>query len=342
MISGVLLLGAACSVDKDQAVPTTENPRSDTGAALESTSPQEGEATIGRVPEIVQRVQPSVVTVITDRGEGSGVVSWPGTIVTNHHVVAGARTVRVALASGERIDAKVRATDARSDLAVLDVSRTDLPPATFAKSLPRVGSLAIAMGNPLGFENTVTLGIISGLGRSIPGSATETLALIDLVQTDAPISPGNSGGALIDAAGTVVGINVAYIPPQTAGAVSLGFAIPAPTVTAVVDELLRDGDVNHPFLGLQPQPLTPEIARQLNVSTDAGVIALDVEEGGPAAIAGVRPGDVIVAVEGRAVRSVEDLLAALRNHRPGESVKVALERDGNKQELTVTLSEQRA
>lgn len=341
MISGALLVGAACSVDKDQAAPRAEDPEAATGPALQSTPAREGEAIMGRVPDIVQRVQPSVVTVITDRGEGSGVVYRPGTVVTNHHVVAGARTVRIALASGERIDAKVRATDERSDLAVLDVSPADLPPASFAKSLPRVGSLAIAMGNPLGFENTVTLGIISGLGRSIPGSASETLALIDLVQTDAPISPGNSGGALIDAAGTVVGINVAYIPPQTAGAVSLGFAIPAPTVTAVVDELLRDGNVNHPFLGLQPQPLTPEIARQLNVSTESGVIALDVEDGGPAAAAGVLPGDVIVSVEGRAVRSVEDLLAALRNHRPGERVKVALERDGNKQELTVTLGEQR-
>ena len=188
MISGALLLGAACSVDKDQAAPTAEDPSTDTGAALESASPPAGEATIGRVPEIVQRVQPSVVTVITDRGEGSGVVYRPGTIVTNHHVVAAAQRFRVALASGERIDAKVRATDARSDLAVLDVPRADLPPATFAKSLPRVGSLAIAMGNPLGFENTVTLGIISGLGRSIPGSASETLALIDLVQTDAPLA----------------------------------------------------------------------------------------------------------------------------------------------------------
>ncbi|MFP5371033.1 MAG: S1C family serine protease, partial [Actinomycetes bacterium] len=219
------------------ACTRTDEPRTATGERPSSTSrPAEigGDGVFGRIPDLVQEVEPSIVSVRTNRGEGSGVVwSDDGIVVTNDHVIAGANRVEVVFADGRRTDAEVIATDPRTDLAVLRSGRKDVPKATFATGLPRVGELAVAVGNPLGFENTVTAGVISGLGRAIPGAAQRAPALIDLIQTDAAISPGNSGGALVNARGEVVGINVAHIPPA-AGAESLGFAIPSPTVIDVV------------------------------------------------------------------------------------------------------------
>jgi serine protease DegQ len=292
------------------------------------------------IPRLVRELQPSVVAVLTDEGEGSGVVyAVDGTVVTNDHVVAGADEVRVAFADGERVEAEVRATDPRSDLAVLRVDREDLPPATFADELPVVGELAVAMGNPLGFENSVTAGIISGLHRAIPGSAAENPALVDLVQTDAPISPGNSGGALLDARGQVVGINVAYIPPGGTGAVSIGFAIPSPTVVDVVDQLLDTGEVRYPFLGITPQAVTPQIADRLDLETDEGVIIQSVVRDGPADEAGMEPGDVIVALADQPVRTVEEFLVELRELSPGDEVTVEAVRNGDRRSFDVRLSE---
>lgn len=154
------------------------------------------------VPALVRRAEPSVVTVLTDKGLGSGIVYKPdGTIVTDAHVVADATQVKVAFADGQQVAAKVRASDPVSDVAVLETGRTAVTAATFQKNLPQVGAFVLAIGSPLGFEATVTSGIISGLHRNIPGSASSGAPLVDLIQTDAPISPGNSGGALIDAQG---------------------------------------------------------------------------------------------------------------------------------------------
>ena len=154
---------------------------------------------------------------------------------------------------------------------MLKVDKTGLPAATFEQNLPQVGQLAVAIGSPLGFENTVTVGIVSGLQRTIPGSAQESQALVDLIQTDAAISPGNSGGALVDADSKVIGMNVAYIPPA-ASAVSIGFAIPAQTVTNVADDLIAGKAVQHAFLGIRYGTLTPEIAQQYSISADHGLI----------------------------------------------------------------------
>ena len=207
-----------------------------------------------RIPDVVEKVQPSMVTVFArtgggNQGVGSGVIyRADGTILTNNHVVAGATQVDVAFADGSRVSGRVTATDRDTDLAVIRVDRTGLPAAAFQKSLPRIGSLAVVLGSPLGFEKTVTAGIVSGLHRQIPGSASETRALVDLIQTDAAISPGNSGGGVVDAAGNVLGISVAYVPPQQ-GAVAVGFAIPAATAARVADELLAHGRVRHAYLG---------------------------------------------------------------------------------------------
>jgi len=195
------------------------------------------------------------------------------------------------------------------------------------------------MGNPLGFENSVTAGIISGLGRAIPGSAQLSPALVDLIQTDAAISPGNSGGALVDGDGRVVGINVAYIPPNTAGAVSIGFAIPSPTVLDVVTQLLDDGEVRYPFLGITPLPLTPEIAERLDLSTEEGVIVQSVVDGGPADDGGLQPGDLLVSLGEQPVRGVEEFLAELRDYVPGDEVTVEVLRDGDREQFQVRLDE---
>jgi serine protease DegQ len=297
-----------------------------------------GGSDFGRIPGIVRHVQPSVVAVLTDEGQGSGVI-WDeaGIIVTNSHVVAGAGEVEVAFATGERVSADVRATDPRTDLAVLEVERDGLPAASFAERLPAVGELAVALGNPLGFENTATAGIVSGLHRDIP-SGGQTPALVNLIQTDAAISPGNSGGALVGAGGRVIGINVAYIPPEQR-AVSIGFAIPAPDVIDVVSQLLEDGTVEHAFLGVQPGPLTPQIAERFGIDTDEGIIVLSVVEGSGAESAGVKAGDVITQVDGEPIRQVEDLLSALRERSPGDTVTLAILRGGGDEEIDVELTD---
>jgi S1-C subfamily serine protease len=263
----------------------------------------------------------------TSEGVGSGVIyRSDGIILTNHHVVAEATGIEVALANGSRVPGRVIATDPDTDLAVIRVDRQGLPAAEFHKEVPQVGELAVVLGSPLGFEKTVTAGIVSGLHRSIPGSAAQTRALVDLIQTDAAISPGNSGGAMVDGDGRVLGISVAYVPPQQ-GAVAVGFAIPAATATRVADELLAHGRVKHAYIGLQPAPLTSEISSELHV-TGGGVLVYALAPDGPAAKAGIRPGDVLTAVGSQTVTSVEELFAALRHHDPGERVAISYIRDG--------------
>lgn len=321
-----------CTADR-QSVAAAPAPRT-----AGSSSDQSG-AAFERIPDVVSKVQTSVVTIITGKGLGSGVVwSADGIIVTDEHVVSGSKRVEVAFADGRRVAGTVRAGDPVTDLAVVQANRKGLPAATFQKQLPRVGDLAIAMGSPLGFENTVTAGIISGLHREIPGSGQQTQSLVDLIQTDAPISPGNSGGAVLNAAGQVIGISEAFIPPSQ-GAVSIGFAIPAATVVNIVGQLLQSGRARHAFLGIQPGELTPEIARQLGVSATSGVVVLDVVSGGPAAKAGLQPGDVITAINGKQVSNVEDFLSVLRPLSPGDTVTVSYLRGNAKREAKVVLAD---
>jgi S1-C subfamily serine protease len=277
--------------------------------------------------------------VLTERGLGSGIVyKSDGTIVTNAHVVTGAQDVTIALADGQQVPAKVRGADAVSDVAVIQANRNALPAATFQKPLPQVGELAVVLGSPLGFEATVTSGIISGLHRQIPGSAATGAPLVDLIQTDAAISPGNSGGAVLDAQGEVVGMSVAYIPPA-AGAVSLGFAIPTATVVDVADQLLATGTARHAYIGIQPATLTPEIARLLGINRTSGVVVMQVETPSPAAEAGIQPGDIITSVNGRETATAEELIAAIRSTKPGDRVQLTVLRGANTQQITVTVAD---
>jgi serine protease DegQ len=294
----------------------------------------------GNIPGVVRKVEPSVVTIQHDQGTGSGVVwSKDGVVVTNAHVVGDVRAVEVAFFDGRRADGRVRAVDPATDLAVVDVERDDLQPATFQEVLPAVGELAVAIGSPLGFQNTITAGIISGLHREIPGSAQQDIrSLVDLIQTDAAISPGNSGGALVNGRGEVVGINVAYIPPEQ-GAVAIGFAIPGATAVDVVGQLLKNGRATHSYLGIQPDQVTREVAAQLGLDQARGVVVLEVVAGGPAARAGLRPGDVLVRMDDAAIDTVEDLFGELRQRKPGSQARLTFIRDGREQQATVTLAE---
>jgi serine protease DegQ len=334
-----LALFAALAASCGQAAPS---PPATAGGQAGQPSPvatqgNTGGGVFGQIPAIVDRVQPSVVTILTDSGQGSGVV-WDesGAIVTNNHVLEGASSVSVAFADGARSPASVVATDPRSDLAVVRAQRQELTPATFSEQLPDVGSLVIAIGSPLGFENTVTAGIVSGLGRAIPGAGSP--ALVDLIQTDAPISPGNSGGALVGADAKVIGINVAYIPPE-ARAVSIGFAIPSPTVIDVVTQLLQGGVVRHAYLGIQARPLTPEIAGTLGISAQAGAVVADVAPGSPADRAGLEPGDVIVRAAGQPIEDVGELFATIRRMDPGQRLDLVVLRGDQERPVSVTLGE---
>lgn len=298
-------------------------------------------APLERVPRVVARVTPAVVAVLVDRpegsSEGSGVI-WKshGVIITNAHVVAGGTSVEIAFATGERTRGRVVARDVVSDIALIDVARAQLPTAEFEADVPRVGELAVAVGNPLGFEHTATAGIVSGIDRAIPTGGT-TPALVNLLQTDAPISPGNSGGALANADGEVIGLNVAYIPPQ-ANAVSIGFAIPSATVIDVATQLLRTGRVRHAFLGARLQPLTAAIAVEFGLRQATGALVTDVVPESPANAAALLPGDLITRVGVDRVESVEDVYAAVRARRPGETVSVSVLRDGARRQFRVRLA----
>ena len=294
------------------------------------------------LPRVVRETQPSIVTVLAStafgQASGSGVI-WTkkGLIVTNNHVIENSERIEIVLASGERLDATVVAVDPRTDLAVVRIDKRNLPVAQFTDTLPEVGQLAVAMGSPLGFENTVTAGIVSGLHRSIPSGGT-TPALVDLIQTDAAISPGNSGGALVDASGQVIGINVAYIPPQE-GSVSIGFAIPAPTVRRVVAQLVRTGRVEHAFLGVDLRELTRQIAEYFEIPVNEGVLIFSVVADSGASRAGLIAGDVITTIEGERLRTIEDFLRVLRNRAPHDTIAIEVVRGEETQQIEATLTD---
>lgn len=345
---------AGCSDDRtgsNQNAAAAQAPRKEapTPAGIPEDEPvARVAAAVG--PSVVQvNVEVSQQTPLgTQQGEGlgSGVIyREDGHIITNDHVVRGASDVTVAFADGSTAPAEVVGADPNSEIAVLKVDRNDLPAATFKTDEPPiVGQLAVAIGSPAGFEATVTSGIVSAVGREFPrelvGNDQEAArALVDLIQTDAAISPGNSGGALVDRDGNIIGINVAYIPPAETGAVNLGFAIPADTAVSVADQLIETGEVTTPYLGVGTIPLTPEVVERFDLSVESGELVQSVEPGSGAEEAGVRSGDVITAVEDTEVASYGDLLSTLRDYEPGDTVGLTVVRDGNERTLDVTLGE---
>lgn len=343
----VLLAGCSSGGGNDEAngnASATQNaPAAASGKHVTRAIPEGRKVCKGKaITDIVQQVEPSVVTIRTQKGLGSGIVYRKNIILTDQHVVAVNEgqpqtfsQVQVSLADGTILTGKVIGSDVATDLAVIKVQRDNLPPLTFRTALPRQGETVLAVGSPLGFSSSVTEGIVSALGRDLPSSST-TPPLVDLIQTDAPISPGNSGGALVDVCGHVVGVNEAYIPPQS-GAVSLGFATPSVVATSIADQLIAKGVAQHPFLGVNVTNLTPNIAQALGTSAHQGVVVVSVVRGGPAEKAGLQRGDVIVKLGSHQVTDYADLLGELRTTKPGNQVPITVNRGGQEKTLTVTI-----
>ena len=277
-------------------------------------------------------------------GNGSGVayreVSGGGTyILTNDHVVANASKIVVRDASGAKHTATLVGTDPETDIAVVKISDT-VPTIQLGDSDQlNVGQLVVAIGSPYGLEHSVTSGVVSALGRSLPDFSANTSGvypLVDVIQTDASINPGNSGGALVDRTGLLVGINTAIYSDSGSNG-GIGFAIPVNTAKRVADSLIAGGKVGHPFLGVIGETVDEQLAKQENLTVTEGALVVDLTPGTNAVKAGIKKGDVIVALGGKPIRSMDDLLLQVRQHGVGETVQVKLIRDGKELTLTMTV-----
>ncbi len=265
-------------------------------------------------------------------GLGSGViVSANGFILTNNHVIEGADNIEVSLNDQRTAKARVVGTDPDTDLAVLKIELGKLPAIVLGNSdVLEIGDQVLAIGNPFGVGQTVTSGIISALGRNQLGINV----FENFIQTDAAINPGNSGGALVDTQGHLLGINTA-IYSRSGGSMGIGFAIPVSSARQVLDAIVRDGQVTRGWIGVEPQELNAELTQAFDVQVQAGVIITGVLQNGPAAQAGLRPGDVITQVAGRPVANVSQLLGAVAALKPGEPASVTIARRDRRSELTV-------
>ena len=323
-----------------------------------TTAPQTGPSSVANVTlqensaviDAVKKVQPAVVTVVNQmqpqrsfRGmsisptaSGSGVIIDPkGYIVTNNHVIDGAQSLQVIFADGSKADATLVGTDSILDIAVIKVSGKMPAVAQFGNSgALEPGQVAVAIGSPLGdYRGTVTVGVISGLNRTVD---TET----GLIQTDAAINNGNSGGPLIDSAGQVVGINTLVVRSSGSGNIAegLGFAIPSNLVRDVANQLITTGKVEHPYIGIAYQQVDPVAMSQLNLNTTNGIVVTQVDPNSPAAQAGLQEGDVILALNGQTLDADHVLTGLLLTHKPGETITLTVLRNGQQMQTSVTLA----
>jgi serine protease DegQ len=357
LVAGAAFGLSACTVEVGSRTTSTASPitavTQSTGGGTGTTSTSTGgpgaDGLASPAESAAIKLGPSVVNIENSPyGEGSGVIySADGMIITNNHVVSNPNggpggALEVTLATGEKLPATIVGRDSLTDLAVIKVNTSkQLPAATFVTGYPKVGEYAVAIGSPLGFENSVTLGIVSALGRSIPEAQGGDSSTINLIQTDSPISPGNSGGALANASGAVIGINTRYAPPAS-GAVSIGFAIPSVVVTEVADEIISTGKATHAYLGVGPQTVTPDLQQQFGLSRSSGILVADVTSGGPADKAGIKQGDIIVKIDDKEMIESSDLLTAIRDRKPGDTVQVTVDRGGTTSVISATLAERPA
>jgi Do/DeqQ family serine protease len=330
-----------------------------------TTGPLPAVSAGGSFHAAVQRAQPSVVNIFTSKeiqsprhpllndplfrrffGEqlpddgqrasslGSGViVSNTGYIVTNHHVVEAADEIEVALHDGKKLLAKVVGNDPETDLAVLRVDAENLPAITFGSSdALKVGDVVLAIGNPFGVGQTVTGGIVSALGRTGLGINT----FENFIQTDAAINPGNSGGALVDAGGNLVGINTAIFS-RSGGNLGIGFAIPVSTAKMVLEQIVKTGSVTRGWIGVEVQEITPPVAESFRLESTRGALIAGVLRGGPADKAGIKPGDVLLEVEGKPVVDPTSMLNLIAALPPGSSARMKLRREGREVDAEITV-----
>jgi serine protease Do len=345
--------------------------------AVEKSPPSRDNKLTGSFAPVIERVGPSVVNIFTSRtvridprrqmppffedpffqrffgapdGDslrprphkqrnlGSGViVTSDGYILTNDHVVDGADEVKVLLANGNKKEylAKIVGRDPKTDIAVLKVSANDLPAATLADSTTvKVGDLVLAIGNPFGLGQTVTMGIVSAVGRNNIGIEDYE----DFIQTDAAINPGNSGGALVDVEGRVIGINTAILS-QTGGNHGIGFAVPVNLARSVMDSIVRDGKVARGYMGVMIQDLTPQLAQAFKMEESRGALVGDVTPESPAQEAGLKSGDLIVALNGQDIQDCRQLRMLVGQKAPGTTVTVKVLREGREHSYKVTLKE---
>jgi serine protease Do/serine protease DegQ len=276
-----------------------------------------------------------------EMGLGSGViVSSDGFILTNNHVVEGADELTVELPDGQKFTAKVVGADPKTDIAVVKIDAKGLPAVTFADSDKlRVGDVVFAVGNPLGVGETVTMGIVSAKGRNGLGILDDVGGYEDFIQTDAAINMGNSGGALIDAKGRLVGINSAIVSPSR-GNIGIGFAVPVNMAAGVMKSLIETGTVSRGFLGVLADAVTADVAEQIGLPKDAkGVIVTDTSPDGPADKAGVKRRDVILKMNGKAIENFDALRLAISQMTPGSKVSLQISRDGKPIAIDVTLGQ---
>ncbi|HVE59349.1 MAG TPA: DegQ family serine endoprotease [Pyrinomonadaceae bacterium] len=274
-----------------------------------------------------------------ERGTGSGViVTADGSVLTNHHVIDGADKITVRMQDGKTFEAKVVGSDAPSDLAVLKIESANLPFLTLGNSdSVRVGDIVLAIGNPLGIGQSVTAGIISAKGRR---TGLSDGSFEDFLQTDAPINRGNSGGALVNLAGELIGINSQILSSgQNGGSIGIGFSIPSNMAKSVMEQLLKDGKVRRGMLGVNIQNITEDLAKSLELKDTKGVLVSNVRAGSSADKAGIKNGDIITAINGEKVEDGNVLRNKVASTLPGTDIKLTVVRDGQEQELVAKLDE---
>jgi serine protease DegQ len=270
---------------------------------------------------------------------GSGViVGTDGYILTNHHVIEAANEIEVALNDGRQAKAKVVGTDPETDLAVLKIELENLPAVTFGRlEGVNVGDFVLAIGNPFAVGQTVTMGIVSGLGRTHLGINT----FENFIQTDAAINPGNSGGALVDSHGNLIGINTA-IYSRTGGSLGIGFAIPVSLARQVMEEIIQTGSVTRGWIGVEVQDITPELAESFKLPDPKGVLIAGVVRNGPAEKAGIRPGDILREVNGKQVLDSTEMLSVVADAQPGKEADLTLMRNGKSFSVKLTVGKRPA
>jgi len=300
-----------------------------------------------QIINVADKVSPAVVRISTTQvvqdffftyetpGLGSGfIISEDGLIVTNNHVIEGAKKITVTLSDGKEYDGFIVGTDPSSDVALLRINAKGLPYLTFSdSSMLKVGQTVIAIGNPYGFDHTVTVGVISALERTL--TFEDGTTLVGVIQTDAAINPGNSGGPLLNLSGEVVGMNTAIY----AAGQGIGFAVSSNTILKVVNDLQIYGKVKWPFLGISGVSITDDIAKRNNLPVNKGILVVQVLSGTSASEAGLKPFDIITKFDGKEVTSVQELTKYIRQKNIGDKVKLEIIRNGKTMEIEVTLKE---